>query len=393
MRTHGMVLLVLVLTCGCSKENASTTRATIGPEGGSLSSSDGQLTLTVPAGALSAAIELSITTGAVEADTLSAVYELGPSGTRFGEPAALALRFAAPTPLDAGVAGEETPLLATSSAGTWVPLGIQASVLDGAASELWALTPHLSRFAATRVRQEKKLPGSCRCVKKTHDECCSDPLGGHTDFQPSYSGLESDGTASWCECRFRLYQPGMGWDVWYPDFWHYWGCVRTKLREQFPRGCSDCLAECCRAGNGTLSADVPGACACQYRPGTQRDLSGEWPWSACLRSCNRKGQGVESPPACAQTPTDAGTPSKDSGLRDGSGDGSGACRGDLDCPVGFFCCGIDAAHSKSCPQPGTCFSCDALGYINCYPGETKCPNNKPGLCRSLGNSCGIYCVN
>lgn len=61
---------------------------TVGPAGGTLASADGKLTLTVPAGALSA--ETSLTVEPVENTAPNGVgkgYHFGPEGTRFAKPA------------------------------------------------------------------------------------------------------------------------------------------------------------------------------------------------------------------------------------------------------------------------------------------------------------------
>jgi hypothetical protein len=68
--------------------------ATIGPAGGSVRSSDGGVTLKVPAGALSAATPISISVTTNEAPgALGPGYDLSPAGLSFAKPALLGLRY------------------------------------------------------------------------------------------------------------------------------------------------------------------------------------------------------------------------------------------------------------------------------------------------------------
>ncbi|MGA7992625.1 MAG: hypothetical protein WCC53_14395 [Thermoanaerobaculia bacterium] len=68
--------------------------ATIGPAGGAIRSTDGALTLRVPAGALAAPTAMSIATTANGAPSpLGAGYDLSPAGLAFAKPALLSLRF------------------------------------------------------------------------------------------------------------------------------------------------------------------------------------------------------------------------------------------------------------------------------------------------------------
>jgi hypothetical protein len=70
------------------------TTKTIGPAGGTLISTDGRLTLTIPAGALSA--ETALTVEPVENTAPNGVgwgYHFGPEGTRFAKPASWTYRY------------------------------------------------------------------------------------------------------------------------------------------------------------------------------------------------------------------------------------------------------------------------------------------------------------
>jgi hypothetical protein len=65
----------------------------IGPEGGSLSSADGVLSLTIPAGAVSAPTQFSVTPIVATAPGADVAWRLGPEGTRFTSPATISVRY------------------------------------------------------------------------------------------------------------------------------------------------------------------------------------------------------------------------------------------------------------------------------------------------------------
>jgi hypothetical protein len=72
---------------------APATGTAVGPAGGTVTSSDGRAVLTVPAGALSADVALSVSPGFAAPDAFAAspVYVVGPAGTRFALPVDLAI--------------------------------------------------------------------------------------------------------------------------------------------------------------------------------------------------------------------------------------------------------------------------------------------------------------
>ncbi len=92
--------------------------ATIGPQGGSIRSDDGRLTLRVPAGALASNISLSFVTSASNdaPQGTGPSYTLSPGGLDFAKPATLVLRYDGDD-LDGSAAGELG--IAFQSGSTW----------------------------------------------------------------------------------------------------------------------------------------------------------------------------------------------------------------------------------------------------------------------------------
>src|SRR5438445_4899347 len=106
--------------------------ATIGPAGGSIRSSDGVMTLKIPAGALSAPVAISLTpapNGAPHA--VGSAYDLSPDGLAFAKPALLSLAYG---PGGLAVPAIDTISLAFSRGASW--LGVTGGRIDTSARTL-----------------------------------------------------------------------------------------------------------------------------------------------------------------------------------------------------------------------------------------------------------------
>jgi hypothetical protein len=131
-----LAIFTCVAACSSSGPNTKSVSTTIGASGGALMSSDGMVTLTVPAGALSSNVTVTIglATGA-PSGIVSQAYEIGPTGTTFAVPATLTM------PLIGGLTA--LPLaIATIVNGQWSPLATE--VADDVLS---AQLEHLSPYA------------------------------------------------------------------------------------------------------------------------------------------------------------------------------------------------------------------------------------------------------
>ena len=170
MTRWGLVVCI-VAACGddggnnpadASMPDAPIGAATIGPEGGAVASSDGVAILTVPAGALSDATELTIDivpqsawpANLVGAEPVGAVYVLGPEGTTFALPATLTWTFAT-APANARDGGKPRLLYgySRSAAGLLEPHTETVST-PGAAGGLMVVSTlaHLSHHVLTAKR-------------------------------------------------------------------------------------------------------------------------------------------------------------------------------------------------------------------------------------------------
>jgi len=149
------LLLFALVGSACSSTSspapdpASTTpvKKTIGASGGTVSSSDSAVTVTVPAGAVNGDVEITIARiAAPVTGAIGQAFEIGPTGTQFNQPVTVMFRYA-----DADLGGKEPSAFAASTVidGAW--RAIAASVIDPAAHTIAGTTTHLSPYAIATV--------------------------------------------------------------------------------------------------------------------------------------------------------------------------------------------------------------------------------------------------
>src|SRR3954454_8199068 len=119
------------------------TMKMVGPSGGAVSSSDGNLAVKIPAGALPA--DVTITTEAATAPaagSVGTVYEIGPTGTQFAMPVTLTLHYDMSA---LGGAAESSLRVATFAGGSWQLL--PGAVATEQAKTVSGVTTHLPPYA------------------------------------------------------------------------------------------------------------------------------------------------------------------------------------------------------------------------------------------------------
>lgn len=155
-RVAACALAAFVVSCGGGGGGNNppaadpSAKATLGAAGGTLKSPDGQLTLTIPAGALGNDTEITITELAAanvpqRLKDLGAdrVWQLGPDGQQFAMPAALKIELPA---------GNEVVLLLHSSAGKTALADGSQLVVGAAGRTLTGQLGHFSEVATVRAR-------------------------------------------------------------------------------------------------------------------------------------------------------------------------------------------------------------------------------------------------
>lgn len=162
--------ILLFAACGSDDEDPTApsdpvARETIGPAGGSLTSADGRLQLTVPAGGLDASTEIAVSEGtpsdlppALQSLDVRRVYELDPDGLVFEEAAHIVLRSPSLSKrLDEGDPAGPVVLLSVTESGEIEVLGDQRLVVDRSEGtvHIEGDLAHFSRLVELGDRQEE----------------------------------------------------------------------------------------------------------------------------------------------------------------------------------------------------------------------------------------------
>lgn len=155
-------MVLALATCGGVESGVTPPPAPpppdprIGPAGGIAASSDNRATLTVPAGALTAPVQLTVTIlGSPPPGSLGPVYDIKPDGTQFNPPASLRLNLNA-SDLPPGVTPDRLRV-ATWRDGAWEPLPTQ---VNGSGTTLTGEVRHLSIFGTVVTASPREL--ACR---------------------------------------------------------------------------------------------------------------------------------------------------------------------------------------------------------------------------------------
>lgn len=162
----------------------------IGPGGGTLISSDGRLTVSIPAGALPADTEVGIQPiTATAPGALGSAYRLTPDGQRFAQPVTLTFRYSAE---EAGASAPGALRVAThDSQGRW---GLPTmTTTDASARALSVATSHFSDWSY--LSGEQLRPASAYVLVNTHQplqyiECGDDGVIGGDNENPQRLLLE-----------------------------------------------------------------------------------------------------------------------------------------------------------------------------------------------------------
>lgn len=188
----------VVAVTGRGEPAGAPTSASIGPEGGKVTSSDGALDVVVPAGALAAAVTIGVQpiTSLVPGGK-GLAYRLTPDGQKFTKPVELVMRYT-----DAEIEGTSASDLEVAyqdGAGRWVIFA--GVVVDSSARRVVTPTTHFTD-AARRVPyylspvRSAKQPNER--LSLTLFECTSSDVAGGAD------GVPLGGLANVCSMTSRL---------------------------------------------------------------------------------------------------------------------------------------------------------------------------------------------
>ena len=262
---------LLCLAPGCSQDSkpasvsagTDVASATLGPEGGELTSKDGRLLVHVPPGALSAPLTLSVAPAASSpTGALGPAYDLMPHGTRFNVP--IGIRIAN----DIAVGSDETVGIVTVIDGKWVDLA--PSGPDQSGTGIFGSTPHFSTYSTKPVSKTTAACGStppkpgqtdpCLCDQKAWTACCKQQ-------QAVNGALGTWATTSPVACTCANVSGNI------------FDCYEKATGNDFG-GCTACERKCCSNAQGWTYASA-GQCGCSTDAAT-----------ACFESCAAQGKNI-----------------------------------------------------------------------------------------------------
>lgn len=177
-------------TTAVGTSTGAAATQTIGPTGGSLTSGDGLLRVTIPAGALASATNVTIEPiTALAPLALGAAYRLGPAGLEFASPVSIAFHYDESQLV--GTTPELLWIVSQDSTGAW-PY-VSAVVLDTTAKTLTVQSTHFSDWSTIEGMQIRPPsaevdPGAH--VALTYRYCFGGAIG--YDCEPSSSPIPPD---------------------------------------------------------------------------------------------------------------------------------------------------------------------------------------------------------
>jgi hypothetical protein len=140
-----VALLFAVERCSSSSSHppgGATTSTVIGTTGGSVASSDGVLSVNIPAGALPANVTVTVTPeSSPPSGAIGAVYDIGPEGTVFASPVTMTFHYGS---VSLGSTTASNLRAATYGSGSWQILASAAQ--NASAQTVSGTTMHLSPY-------------------------------------------------------------------------------------------------------------------------------------------------------------------------------------------------------------------------------------------------------
>ncbi len=361
---------VLLSVGRCSSSSSSNppgtpTSSVIGTTGGSIASSDGVLSLSIPAGAVNGNVTVTVTPEASPpSGAVGAVYDIGPTGTVFNFPVTMTFHYAS---ADIGSASPSSLRAATYGSNAWQILA--GGKVDANAKTVSGTTMHLSTYGeilATSGEVCAQVTSSSNCGTATSGG--GSASAGGTSSPPSGSSggtgaLAPDACPSQPTCA-----------------------TATNVCAQYPgatmTGCTDgasgFTASCCFAPSAPVcfAASAGGSCA-SSGTGTSGGNSSSSSGGSTPVGCPSTPTCATATTACSQFPG-----AKLANCTDTSDGYTGSCCFDPGTPV----CVTDEA-AVGCSNAGTGTGGSSSGSTGTSSGTTSCG---PGPTCSDGSACSGF---
>jgi hypothetical protein len=173
---------------GGTGTGTSTGQGTVGASGGKVSTSDGTVTVSIPAGALPGDTQITITEIQSPAPgAIGKTYEIGPTGTQFASPVTLTFKYAG----DDLMGNDPSSLEVATIVGTdWVALS--ADAVDTSAQTASGQTMHLSPYGIHAKGNGNKDGGTTNDATVSGDDGSTGTDGSQSsDDATSDTGIDT----------------------------------------------------------------------------------------------------------------------------------------------------------------------------------------------------------
>lgn len=177
---------LFLLCCTPTQVSQQVSQPVVASQGAEIRSSDGQVQLSIPKNSLEKDTTITLKVTDKTSETLSPVYEFGPDGTQFKQPATIAVKWENNDP---------SVTLAVYSGGQWVPL-------PNVRYESGQLLGDVAHFSSITVTSNKNAPTACNPACAS-DQVCKD---GKCVAQTGFCDLSASSIAG----TYSLFIKGTG---------------------------------------------------------------------------------------------------------------------------------------------------------------------------------------
>jgi hypothetical protein len=280
--------------CSAAGASASCEQASVDASGRDIVSADGMLTLSIPEGALDAAVTVTIQTLAGDVEgAVGNLYELEPEGLTFKKPVAVTIR----TPAAASVGDFRRLRVANLVSDVWQPLAVEWLEYNG--PSIGGLTTHFSKYALTAEAE----PAACQCAPE-NKTCCTAGSFDEATCSCSISGYYDDPSSC-----------SLWWSKNYDFVWKDQDCLAQKIDWNMT-ACSEDWRQCCREAGGVgplfngMTSDslvvAPEAQRCVCDLGCGDSKTAEASFLGCVRQKAADGKTLANPDAICGPPNGPG---------------------------------------------------------------------------------------
>lgn len=233
---------------------SSTTTRISAKDGGKVEDPSGKATLTIPPGALAEDTDISLSVFSATNDTVTAIYDFGPDGLAFLEPATLEIN------VDAATIGDKSVAVALETDGQFVALS-GSSYANGVAS---AKVEHFSKFTVVFI-DGKAQRTSCDDAVENFVACGGDIEGTWIFEDVCFANVNDQPNASCPEFEMSIEHilDGVEWTFRSDGTWSRSTGMQTTIRGYtVPLSCAPGTTSCKDVEKDSHTCEGSTICTC-----------------------------------------------------------------------------------------------------------------------------------